>query len=169
MRTRVWYELAEIKFNVEYLAAYSHFQEVLSRWINIAILIFSSSGILGWQFFQNPGFAGIACAITAFISLVKMISPYFILSDKDVKKLDKYFIQLADHYLKFERLWYDLEDEELNTKETKDKFYELAKYANQIEDKYSDINIIHIKFLMKKAQRNSDDFFYKQFNTKNNE
>jgi len=166
MRTRIWSELTKVKHDIEYLRVYLIFQSGINRFINVSILIFSSAGILGWGVFQKPKYAGIACAITAGISLIKLVSPYFILSDKETKKLDKYYATLVQHYDMVEKFWYDSEDGKIEQTSFTNEFYSLTKAANELNDRYSDLPIMHIWFLIRKAKINSDSYFLQTFNVK---
>ena len=78
MRTRIWNEITKSKHDIEYLRVYSRFQGNLARWINIMILLFSTTGILGWSIWKDPNLAGIACSLTGGMTLVKMVSPFYV-------------------------------------------------------------------------------------------
>jgi hypothetical protein len=164
MRTRIWNEITKTKHDIEYLSAYTLFQDKISRRINVLILLFSSSGILGWSVFESPLFTGIVCSITAGISLIKLISPYFILSEKEVKKLDKYYALMIQHFDKIEKFWYDNEDGAIPQNKLTTEFYQLTEKVNEINDRYGDLDIRHINRLSKKAKKNSDEYFNNNFN-----
>jgi hypothetical protein len=166
MRTRIWTEITHTKHDIEYLRVYSLFQDKISRTLNILILVFSSSGVLSWGFFKDPKYVGISCAITAGISLIKLISPYFILSEKDTRKLDKYYSSLIHYYHLLEKFWYDCEDGNINQNKLTDEFYKISAKVNEINDRYVDLSVVHIGFLIEKAKTNSDNYFEQTFNTK---
>ncbi len=165
MRTRIWNELTKAKHDVEYLGVYSRKQNILSKLITILILIFSSSGILSWSIWNNIEYTGIACAITAGVSLIKLISPYFIMSEKELKKLNKFYFQLLEFFDKLEQFWYNMEDDEIEGGKIKSKFYELVKEGNSIHNNYNELDIFHIKRWNKIADENSRDYFKNVFNT----
>jgi len=164
VRTRIWNEITKSKHDVEYIMVYSRFQSNLSKWMNILILVFSSSGILGWQIWEKPEMAAIACGLTAGVTLIKMISPFFILSDKETKKLDKYYIQLVNHFDRLEKFWYQSEESSDNQTKLTDDFYKLVNEGNTIHDRFNDINIMHLSSLVKKADFNSREYFKNIFN-----
>lgn len=164
MRTRIWNEITKLKHNIEYLLVYSRLQGNLARWINILILVFSSTGILGWSIWKEPNLAAIACGLTAAMTLVKMISPFFILSDKETKKLDKYYVQLVNHFDSLEKFWFELEDEPIKENQITTEFYKFVQKGTDIHDRYSDLNIMHIKSLIKKSDTNTRDYFKNTFN-----
>jgi hypothetical protein len=165
MRTRIWNELTKTKHDVEYLEVYSRKQNILSKLITILILIFSSSGILSWSIWNNIDYTGIACAITAGVSLIKLISPYFIMNEKELKKLDKYYFQLMNFFDRIEQFWYNMEDGEIDEGNINSKFYELVKEENNIHNNYNDLDIFHLKRWNKIADENSREYFRNVFNT----
>ena len=164
MRTRIWTESTKMKHDVEYLRTYILFQGKVSRILNVLILVFSSSGVLSWSMFESPQFIGIVCSITAGISLIKLISPYIILSEKETKKLDKYYTLLINDFDKIEKFWYDNENGEISEKKITDRFYKITASINEINDRYGDLNILHLKKLTQTAKRNSDEYFKNNFN-----
>lgn len=166
MRTRIWNEITETKHDIEYLRAYSFFQDKVSRIFNVLILVFSSSGVMSWGILDNPKYTGILCSITAGISLIKLISPHFLLSEKETKKLDKYYALLIHHFDKIEKFWYDYEDGQISNNNLTNEFYKLSGSVNEINERYNDLNIIHFRSLIKKAKKHSDEYFNKNFNQK---
>ena len=164
MRTRIWNEITKLKHDIEYLRVYSRLQGNLARWINIMILIFSSTGILGWSIWENPDLAGIACGLTVAMTLVKMISPFFILSDKETKKLDKYYVQLVNLFDLLEKFWYEFEDNRIKDSQITTEFYKFVQKGTDIHDRFSDLNIMHIKPLIKKSDTNTRNYFKNIFN-----
>jgi hypothetical protein len=164
MRTRIWNELTKTKNDIEYLRVYSLFQEKISRTINISIVVFSSTGVLSWGFFKDPKFIGIACAVTAGISLIKLISPYIILSEKDARKLDEYYSSMIQFYGLLEKFWYEFENNKVDKDKVTDEFYRISAKINETKKKYADISIAHIGYLTKKARDKSNSYFEKTFN-----
>ena len=164
MRTRIWNEITKLKHDIEYLRVYSRLQGHLARWINILILVFSSTGILGWSIWKDSNLAGIACGLTAAMTLVKMISPFFILSDKETKKLDNYYVQLAHLFDSLEKFWYEFEDELINETKITSEFYKFVQKGTEIHDRFSDLNVMHIKSLIRKSDTNTRDYFNNIFN-----
>lgn len=165
MRTRIWNEITKSKHDIEYLRVYSRLQGNLARWINILILVFSTSGILGWSIWKEPNLAGVACGLTAGMTLIKMISPFFILSDKESKKLDKYYVQLINHFGLLEKFWYELENGQIKENKITTVFFNYVQKGTDIHDRYSDLNIMHLRSLIKKADTNTRDYFNNTFNT----
>lgn len=164
MRTRIWNEITKTKHDIEYIQAYIYFQEKINRRINILALIFSSSGVLSWAFFKKPEFAGFVCVITGGISLIKIISPFYVLSEKDKKQLDKYNATLIRYYDKIEKFWYDNEDDKIQKAEISNGFYSIIKEGNKINETYGHLSIRHITSLTLKAKKNTDIYFENNFN-----
>lgn len=165
MRTRIWNELTKAKHDVEYLRVYSRKQVILSKIITVSILTFSSSGVLSWSIWEDPTLTGVACAIVAAISLLKLISPYFIMSEKELKKIDKYSFQLIGFYDKIEQFWYNMEDCRVNESSISSDFYKIVKEGNSIHNSFEDLEIFHIRKWIKTADKNSRDYFNNIFNS----
>jgi len=163
MRNRIWTELTQTKHEVEYLRLYSRFQNNVQRWLNISVLIFSGSGILGWSIWEKPQLAGIACAITGAISLIKLISPYFIMSNQEVKKLNDYYAQLGDYYIKVERLWFDNEAGNLDLNSDSQPLYAIVQEGNSLHHEYSELSIIHFKKMIQIADNHSRSYLSNTF------
>ena len=164
MRTRIWNELTKTKHDVEYLRVYSLTQNAISRFMNVFILVFSTGGLLGWGIFKEPKYAAIACIITSAVSSIKLISPYFILSDKEVKKLDKYHQLLVEQYDMIEKFWYDNASNSADCSQFSNAFYKITAKTNEINSRYNDLTIISLFFLTKRAKLNSDNYFKQVFN-----
>ena len=109
MRTRLWYELAQAKYNDRYICLLIGRQRQILNGFNMVVAVFSTAGIMGWKFWDN--LPVVACGIIAAISLIKLVQPHLIPSDKQIEKLDKVADFYFDFYLKLEALWFDHENE----------------------------------------------------------
>lgn len=166
MRNRIWTEVTQTRFEVEFLKNYLIFQDSISKYVNICILLCSSGGILSWSVFKKPEYSAMMCIITTFISLIKLISPHFIHSEKETRRIEKYYSSLKEYYNKLETFWYKY-NETNNDKVIIDNFHLLITNKNDIECRYLDISVIHISFIIKKAKKYTDIYFDNAFNTKN--
>ena len=169
MRARVWNEITTTRHNLEYVRIYSRLQGMLTKALNVLVLIFSSSGVLGWAVFQEGKLAGISCIIIAAISVLRMISPVFIYSDKELRKLDKYFNQLCTYYDKVESFWFDFEEGKYNARLAKKNFYKLISDGNKLHSDYGDLSFVYPKRLIEKADKNTTLYLSSIFNTGNHE
>ncbi len=162
IRKRIWSELTQTKHDIEYVRLYSRFQVTLQKWINITILVCSGSGIVGW-IADHPNYAVLACIITGGISLIKLIAPFFIMSDQDLKKLNDYYSKQCNYFLELEKLWFEFEDGKNKSSSMSNRFYELVKKGNELHHEYSDLDITHFRRMSKFARNHSIDYFKLSF------
>jgi len=60
-------------------------------------------------------------------------------------------------YLSYERLWYDFENGVVAGEHAEEKFYEFRRMEVEIERTYQSTHTPEIKFLMSKAQSDTDN------------
>ena len=137
MRERLWCELGQVKHNHFYCVFLIAKQRRLLNYFNMIILVFSSAGIMGWGFWKEIPF--VACIIVAVISLLKLLAPHIIPSDKQIDKLDQVTDFYFDYFNKLEQIWLDhynyrFTDEEIQTRfyALKDTEREISKVVNEI-------------------------------------
>jgi hypothetical protein len=131
MRTRVWNELAQIKYNEFYCIYLLARQKRILNYFNIITLIFSTAGIMGWSIWNSLPF--VVCVIISFIQLLRLLQTHIIPSDKEIEKLDKVSDFYFEYFNKIEALWYS--QARLSEIEIQDRYYEIKeteKDANKI-------------------------------------
>lgn len=162
MRTRIWNELGQIKHNHIYCILLLSRQKRVLNIFNITILVFSSAGIMGWRIWDN--FTFIACIIIAGISLLKLISPHIIPSEKQIEKLDSITDFYFDYFNKLEQLWYDCYNDRLNDEDAQAKFYELKNTEREINKTINDIIKSTNNKIYKKTDIETRDYLRQIFN-----
>ena len=85
MRDRVWYEMVETKYGEIYLSLYLDLQKDLKRYIKIATLVFSGSGVFGWAFWEP--LAWFACIIIVIIQLIALIENQIVRSEAELEEI----------------------------------------------------------------------------------
>ena len=163
MRSRLWYELAQAKYNEEYTCNLIGYQWNILNFFNLVITIFSTTGIMGWKFWNN--LPALACAIIALISIAKLVQPHLLPSDKQIEKLDKVSDFYYDFYLKLEKLWFDSENDRINDTELLHEFQKLKQTEREINRIVNEIHKSTNKKLAKKSQIECDNFFQRAFYT----
>ena len=123
MRNRIWAELEQAKFSLEFSCLYAFRQRNYLRYFNTAVLVLSSSGAMSWKIWEY--LPTVACAIIALVSLFRLIQPNIIMSEKQICNLDKIHRFYSDYLNKLEMLWYDLENEVVDDLTAKTRFFEL--------------------------------------------
>ena len=137
MRERLWYELGQVKHNHLYSMFLLARQRRFLNYFNMTILIFSSGGIMGWTIWKNLPIA--ACVIIAVISLLKLLSPHLVPSEKQIDKLDQVTDFYFNYYNKLEILWLDNYNNRLTEELTQSKFYKLTETEREINKTVNEI------------------------------
>ncbi len=163
MRNRIWTELTQSKHNIEFSSLYSEHQRFLLRAFNMTVLIFSSTGVMGWKFWDNLPL--VACIIIASISLLKLLQPHLIMNEKQLKNLDDIHRFYSDYYNKIEKLWYDFESDRITEEEATNIFFTLKSLETEINPIVSETIKSKPKKIIQKCKRNSDEYFEQVFNT----
>ena len=162
MRERVWYELAQAKHNHLYcMFILAHRRKVLNIF-NIVILGFSSAGIMGWAFWKD--FPLIACIIVSSISLLKLISPHIIPSDKQIDKLDEITDFYFYYFNRLECLWFDFNSKKIDENQLQTQFYKIKNTEKKVNKSVNEIIKSHNQKLIKKAEIESNSYLTRTFN-----
>ncbi|MBV7268115.1 hypothetical protein [Winogradskyella luteola] len=158
MRKKVWYEMLQIKFGEIYLSLYLDFQKDLKRYIKIATLIFSGSGVFGWAFWEP--LAWVACIIIAVIQLIALIENQIVRSDSELEEISVLRNMYLKYLTKLEELWYECDNNSKKEKRIKKEFFMLKDTDFVAIEKLDDkLNIKHWKKLKKKADIRTREYF----------
>ena len=167
MRERIWAELTQTKHDTEFIALYSDRQRAILRWFNIGILAFSSGGVMGWAVWDK--FSVIACTIIAVVSLVRLLQPHIIVTDKMLNNLDRINTFCFDKYNQIEKLWFDFEADRIDEQETSKRFYKILDASKEYNGTIDETIRNKPRQLIKKAKENTDNYFKQVFNSSNDE
>lgn len=167
MRDRIWTELTQAKFNIEFAGLYADRQRSLLRYFNIFVLVFSSGGAMGWAFWDN--FPLIACVLIGAVSLLRHIQPQLIMTEKQIINLDTISKFYFNYYNNLEKLWYDNEDEQIDNQTLKTEFFKIKNSESEINSMVNETIRTKPKKLVKKAKEYSDQYFKISFNTFKND
>lgn len=162
MRERLWYELTQVKHNQLYCTFSLAYKRQILNIFNIIILFFSSAGIMGWAFWKE--FPLISCIIISSISLLKLLSPHLITSEKQIEKLDSITDFYFDYFNKLEYLWFDFETNKIDEEQLKNKFYELKSSEKNINKSVNEIFKSNNKKLIKKTEVETNNYLIRTFN-----
>ncbi len=163
MRNRIWTELTQAKLNVEFTALYSERQRAILRYFNIFILVFSSGGIMGWRIWDNAPL--LSCGLIAIMSLLRLIQPHLIMTDKQLSNIESIYKFYFDYYNRLERLWYDVEQGTLDNETIKSRFFEIKGLEVDINETINETIRTKPKKLIQKATNFSNEYFKLSFNT----
>lgn len=161
MRNRVWYELTQAKHNQLYCMFSLAYRRKVLNIFNMVILGFSSAGIMGWTFWRE--FPLVSCVIVSLISLLKLISPHLVPSDKQIDKLDEITDFYFDYFNKLECLWFDFETKKINDDQLKTQFYKIKNSEKKINKSVNEIFKSNNKKLTNKAELESNNYLIRTF------
>lgn len=162
MRNRIWTELEQAKFSLEFSCLYSLMQRNRLRYFNTFILILSSGGAMGWKIWDY--IPTIACGIIAIVSVIRLIQPNIIMSEKQICNLDKIHRFYSDYFNKLEMLWYDLENGVIDELSAKTRFFEIKNSEMVLIDSTIDDNLrSKPKHLMKRAEQYTHQYLNQIF------
>lgn len=162
MRERIWYELGQVKHNHYYCVFLLAKQRRILNYFNITILAFSSAGIMGWGVWQNTPL--ISCVIVAAISLLKLLSPHIVPSDKQIDKLDNVTDFYFDYFNKLEQIWLDHYNYRTTDEETQTLFYSLKDSEREINKVINEIVKSNNKNIQKRADLETRNYLSRTFN-----
>ena len=163
MRNRFWNEMAEAKHNEIYATLLAGSYRYWLNIVNIFITTFSAAGVMGWKFWDNAPV--VACIIIAGISLLKLVFPFFIPSEKQIEKLDNVSDFYLNFYLQLEPIWFDFENDRITEEQLQKKFYEIKQSEREINKEINKIHWKSKKGITKKTKIEADIFFKNNFNT----
>lgn len=162
MRERLWYELGQVKHNHFYSVFLLARQRRFLNYFNMIILAFSSAGIMGWGFWKETPL--VACVIVAIISLLKLLSPHIIPSEKQIDKLDEVADFYFDYFNKLEELWLDHYNYRLTDEVAQSKFYSLKSSEREINKIVNEIVKSTNKTMYRRADTETRNYLQRTFN-----
>lgn len=163
MRNRLWNELTQSRHNLEFVTLYCERQRKVVKYFNILILVFSSTGIMGWKFWDNLPL--ISCIIISGISLLKLLQPHLIGGMKQINDIDEIQRFYTTYFNKIEELWFSHESEEFDERKCKKTFYRLKEQETEYNKMISQNIRSKPKNLIRKAKIYSDNYFSEVFNS----
>lgn len=167
MRERIWAEMVDSKYKTCYLGFYLSKQRERNKYYNIFILIFSTTGVLGWSVMKELPL--ISSIIVMAMSIIKILGTEIVPSDNTFKKIEKAIDLYCDHFNKIENLWYDFERESINEVKAQKKFYEIMKGEKEMNKIVNEIFKDGNEKIQTKAELHSNNYFNNVFNQNNNE
>ncbi len=150
MYDKIWYEFTHAKYGEEYLSLYISLQYNLKKAFEIIVLVFSTSGVLGWELWKP--IAWIALILLSLIQIFSLISTKILRTDKEIEKISKLRQMYVSYFNELEKLWIDLKDDVIDSNAAKKEFYNLRKSIKEpIESLDNEIGIKKWKRLKRKA------------------
>lgn len=163
IKTKIWYDIVNIKYGDEYLILYLSRQRTIRKWFKILTILFSASGI--FSAFQSAKIPTvISCAVIGLVQLATSIENFIIHSETDIDELSKLRLLYYDRTNKLEELWYSLLSKKITDDIAAESFFDLRKSAKEIEELDNKLNIRHFKKLLLKADTNTRNYLNTYYN-----
>ena len=161
MRERLWNELTQCKHHHVYSTLLLAFQRRLINIFNMTILAFSSAGVMGCAIWKDLPL--VSCILVATISLLRLLSPHLIPSEKQIDKLDQIIDFYCDYYNKMEQLWLNHYNERLTDQEAQKAFYKLKDTERTINKIVNEIVKSTDKKIFLKTETECINYFKRTF------
>jgi len=154
MRTRIWNNLANIKFKALYTDACDKWASAAGRSYSFTLAFASATSVATWALWQQyPVLWAFIVGAAQVLHLAKPYVPY-VGNEKDYLAMSFEFEGL---YLEYERLWYDFENVKLKEPEVERRFYALREKEISIEKTHKNARCPSFEFLMRRAQQETDN------------
>lgn len=154
MRDRIWNNLYNIKFKALYTCECSKKAERYGRFYSLFIAITSAGSIATWTAWEKiPSVWAVIIAVSQVLHVAKPYFP-FIKNDKAFLELSYEFEAL---YIKFEKLWYCLENDKITLDEAEQQFYALRDKEFNIEKNHKEIHCPEFDSWKEKVNESTDN------------
>jgi hypothetical protein len=117
---------------------------------------------MGWSFWKETPL--VACVIVATISLLKLLSPHIVPSDKQINKLDNVVDFYFDYFNKLEQIWLDHYNYRSTDEQTQTFFYTLKDTEREISKTVNEIVKSTNKKIHKRADTETRNYLQRTFN-----
>lgn len=162
MRTRLWNNLANIKFKAFYCSRCSSLAGTCGRAYSFFLALTSAGSVAAWAIWkQHPV---VWATIVALAQVLHIAKPYIPFLGKETDFLAMSF-DFERLYLQYERLWYDFDADKIPTEEAEAGFYQYRERELDIERTHKAVGCPEIGFLVRKAQRDTDSALALNFET----
>ncbi|REC44429.1 hypothetical protein [Chryseobacterium sp. 5_R23647] len=167
MRERIWVEMVDSKYKIFYLGFYLSKQRTKNKYFNIFILIFSTSGVLGWPLLKEIPL--VASIIVMIMSIVKLIGNELVPNDTTFKKIETAVDSYCDFFNKLENLWYEYDRGLIDETKAQRLFYSIMKDEKDINKIVNEVIKSSDNKIQVKAEERSTNYFNTIFNNNTNE
>lgn len=152
MRTRVWNNMANIKFKAIYTGECSRLAERAGRSYSFFLSFASASSVAAWAIWQQVPW--LWAGIVALSQVLHIAKPYlpFMKHDKDFLEMS---FELEYLYLEYERLWVAFDDDRLSEAEAEKQFYVLREREIKIEQSHKQTHCPRFKRLIERVEQDA--------------
>lgn len=160
MRTRIWNNLSNIKFKAYYCSRCSAFASRCGGVYSFLLSGIATTCVAFWTIWgQYPVIWANIIAVSQLLHIARPHMP-FLGQEKDYLSTSYAYESL---YLQYERLWYDYESENFDSKKIEEIFYKFRQTEIDIEKSHKAASYPDIDFIIKKAHRDTCSFLSLNF------
>jgi hypothetical protein len=128
MKNQIWATLCDVKFKAYTISILVSKYQRWERNTNIFVALVSSSSIASWAIWDKYQLVWSSIIVTSqIVTVLKPYFPYF----KYVKELNSRSQKMDVLSIDFEKLWYDFQVNNLESKNVSDEFFRLKKIYNE--------------------------------------
>ena len=161
MTTKIWNNLAIVKFKSIYIGHLISKYQRYDLLINVFLAIATSGSIAAWAIWKE--FPIIWASVIALSHVVNVIRPFFPYSRYTKILNDKYLLS-QNLFLDYERVWYQIEKAKLTEDAIAEKYFELSKKQNEVFNLDSGILISRDQKLSDKVEKEYLTFLKNNYN-----
>ena len=125
MRSRIWHELGQTRFYVEFLSLYIAQTEKLNGRIKVFTAIFVIGSIIGWYRYDDLKI--LWAILLVLIQLFILFKDFFLVSESQISKLRTVSRFYNRHCRDLENLWFDFHEERITEDQARRKLNALIK------------------------------------------
>jgi hypothetical protein len=129
IRNKIFEEIKTAHSRVLCLLWYTDQRRKWNRWYEFFIAIFASGGFFGYMLSNYAPL--IATGVIAFVSTLKALFPQFMQSEKELCDLDGLAVFYDSYENKLDRLFYQLDHDELTENEAAEKIFTLREQSSE--------------------------------------
>ena len=164
MRDKIWKEMQQVKFGIDYITNYLDFQKKMKQIFEISTLLFSTSGVFSWVVWKSGMYSQFALVAITIIQLLKLVESKILLNSDKIGKVSELKTLYIKYFNKLEKLWMESEKEDKDEQQVKEDFYILrdTDFINieKLDDK---LNIPNITYLKNKSETSMKKYLKNRF------
>jgi hypothetical protein len=136
MRQQIWNAIAIVKFKALYTGECSRWSDLCGRWYSFILALVATSSVATWALWER--YPAVWALIVAVAQVFHVAKPYF-----PFLKNDKAFMDVSLEYeglfLDYEKLWYDVEHNNLKDKEIFKRFNVLKQKQLAVDKNFKHV------------------------------
>lgn len=163
MRTRLWNNLMNVRFQAFYYDRYAGVIECLDKGSAIFLATVSSTSVAAWLVWKDyPAIWATAIGFSQVIIVAKPFLP-FLRKSADYKRCA---LELERLYNLSEKFWFECERLDVEAEYEK-QLAQLRDKKHKIDTQFASLPLLNLSYLIKKSRADIDDFMNLNFPSNN--